>query len=338
MSTITSVLHEARVFLPSPEFSRDAHISSMDAYEALCRRAEDDLEGFWSDQAHTYLTWFKPFDRVLDWQPPFARWFEGGLINASFNCIDRHVLSWRRNKAAIVWEGEPGDRRVLTYQDLLREVSIFANVLKSVGVKKGDRVAIYLPLIPEIVIAMLACARIGAIHSVVFGGFSAEALRDRIQDAGCKVVVTADGGHRRGQTVPHKAAVDEAVQDLPGVEAVLVFRRTGEPISMHAGRDHDWADLAAGVALTCPPEPLESEHPLFILYTSGTTGKPKGVVHSTAGYLLGTAYSSRLVFDLKEEDVFWCTADAGWVTGHSYLTYGPLANGATIFMLSLIHI
>jgi acetyl-CoA synthetase len=332
MSNITSVLHESRIFHPDEAFSSQAHVRSMAEYEAMCQRADTDLEGFWAEQANRHLTWFKPYDQVLQWEYPFARWFDGGQLNVSYNCLDRHLSTWRRNKAALIWEGEPGDRRVLTYQDLHREVSIFANVLKGLGVEKGDRVAIYMPLIPEIAVAMLACARIGATHSVVFGGFSAEALRDRVLDAGCKVVLTADGGYRRGAVVPLKAAVDEALEGSTPVRHVVVYRRTGEKIHMIPGRDHDWAQLVAAASSHCPAEPLESEHPLFILYTSGTTGKPKGVVHSTAGYLLGVTYSTKLVFDLKDEDLFWCTADVGWVTGHSYVVYGPLANGATVLM------
>jgi acetyl-CoA synthetase len=278
------------------------------------------------------LRWSAPWQRVLDWQPPFAKWFVGGRLNVSENCLDRHLTGARRNKAAIIWEGEPGERRVLTYQSLHREVCRCANALRALGVRSGDRVGIYLPMIPEAAIAMLACARIGATHSVVFGGFSAEALRDRMNDAAATVVITADGGYRRGAVVPLKANVDAALTGVPSVQHVIVVRRTGDPVPMQAGRDHWWQEVVPAASPECPPEPLDSEHPLFILYTSGTTGKPKGVVHSTGGYLLYASLTADWVFDLKESDTFWCTADIGWVTGHSYVVYGPLANGATSVM------
>jgi acetyl-CoA synthetase len=277
----------------------------------------------------------EPWRQVLDWQPPHAKWFVGGKLNASVNCVDRHARSAHRNRAAIVWEGEPGDRRTLTYFDLYREVSRFANVLKSLGVKKGDRVAIYLPLIPEAAIAMLACARIGAIHSVVFGGFSSDALRDRINDAECSVLITADGGYRRGQIVPLKQMADEALKDTPSIRhVVIVQRQAGEsfPIHVKEGRDHWYHRLMQDADATCPPEPMDAEDVLFILYTSGTTGKPKGIVHTTGGYLVGAYATTQWVFDLRDDDVYWCTADIGWVTGHSYVVYGPLANGATVLM------
>jgi acetyl-CoA synthetase len=328
---IETILREQRVFPPAASFSRDAHVKSLEEYKALYDRSIQDPEGFWAEQAES-LTWQRRWDRVLDWKAPFARWFEGGLLNLAENCLDRHVTTWRKNKAAIIWEGEPGDLRVLTYQELLYEVCRFANVLKGLGVKKGDRVGIYLPMVPEAAVTMLACARIGATHSVVFGGFSAEALRDRMNDAQAKVVVTADGGYRRGAVVPLKANVDASLKGETTVETVVVVRRTGEKVAFTAGRDHWWHELMSAASSVCAPEPVEAEHPLFILYTSGTTGKPKGVVHSTAGYLLQTALTTRYIFDLKDEDTFWCTADVGWVTGHSYVVYGPLANGATTLM------
>ena len=328
---ITSVLHERRLFKPKKEFSRQAHIKSLKEYQRLRKKAEKDPEAFWAGLAKE-LVWFKPWKKTLDWKPPFAKWFVGGKINVSFNCLDRHLDGWRKNKAAIIWEGEPGDSRTLTYQDLHREVCKFANVLKGSGVSKGDRVAIYMPMIPELPIAMLACARIGATHSIIFGGFSSAALRDRINDAQAKWVVTADGGYRKGEVVTLKDKVDEALKESPGVEKVVVVRRTGIPIQMQAGRDFWWHDLMKTASDRCKAEPLDAEHPLFILYTSGTTGKPKGVVHTTAGYLLGTTVTARWVFDLKENDTYWCTADIGWVTGHSYVIYGILSNGATSVM------
>jgi len=327
-STIDSVLREERVFPPPESFAAEAYIPSREHYDELYRRSVTDPDGFWGEQA-ARLTWQTPWQRVLEWTPPFAKWFVGGRLNVSENCLDRHLNGPRRNKAAIIFEGEPGDRRVLTYQALHREVCRFANVLKKLGVVKGDRVGIYLPMIPEAAIAMLACARIGATHSVVFGGFSAEALRDRMNDARAKVLVTADGGWRRGSVVPLKANVDAALEETPCVRDVVVVRRIGDAVPMRAGRDHWWHELMASASADCPPEPLDSEHPLFILYTSGTTGKPKGVVHTTGGYLLHAACSSQWVFDLKEEDTYWCTADIGWVTGHTYVVYGLLANGAT---------
>jgi acetyl-CoA synthetase len=293
--------------------------------------AEANPEAFWAGQAEA-LDWFKRWDKVLEWNLPHAKWFVGGELNVAHNCLDRHLSTWRRNKAAIIWEGEPGEQRTLTYQQLHYEVCRFANVLKRQGVQKGDRVALYMPLVPELAIAMLACARIGAPHSIVFGGFSADALKDRINDAGCKVVVTADGGFRRGAEIKLKAAVDEALRATPTIEKCIVVRRTGSQIHMQPGRDHWWHEMMETVDANCPAEPLDSEHPLYILYTSGTTGKPKGILHTTGGYLTQVAYTTKLVFDLKDEDVYWCTADIGWVTGHSYVVYGPLANGATTLM------
>jgi acetyl-CoA synthetase len=328
---IESVLKEDRVFEPLKDFSAKAHIKSLQDYEALYQQALDDPEGFWAGMAKE-LDWFKPWEKVLEWNPPFAKWFVGGRTNIAHNCLDRHLTTARKNKAAIIWEGEPGDERILTYQALHREVCKFANVLKHLGVNTGDRVAIYMPMVPELPIAMLACARIGATHSVVFGGFSAEALCDRINDAQAKVVVTADGGYRRGSEIPLKKAVDEAIAQTPSIEHVIVYRRTGSQVHMEPGRDHWWHELMANASEECPAEALDAEHPLYILYTSGTTGRPKGIVHTTGGYMLGTYLTAKYVFDLKEDDTYWCTADIGWVTGHSYIVYGPLANGATSLM------
>jgi acetyl-CoA synthetase len=328
---IESVLKEERVFPPPPDFSAKAQIKSLQEYEALYAQAEADPQGFWASLAKE-LDWFQPWEKVLEWEPPFAKWFVGGRTNIAHNCLDRHLSTARKNKAAIIWEGEPGDERILTYQTLHREVCKFANVLQSLGVHAGDRVAIYMPMVPELPIAMLACARIGATHSVVFGGFSAEALRDRINDAQAKLVVTADGGYRRGGEIPLKNAVDEAIQQTPSIEHVVVYRRTGSQVRMEPGRDHWWHELMAHASEECPAASLDAEHPLYILYTSGTTGRPKGIVHTTGGYMLGTYLTAKYVFDLKEEDTYWCTADIGWVTGHSYIVYGPLANGATSLM------
>jgi acetyl-CoA synthetase len=332
-SDLEALLHEHRKFEPPEAFRAAALLSDPAIYE----KASADPEAYWAEQAAT-LEWMAPHERVLDWKPPHAQWFVGGKLNASVNCIDRHIRTPRRNKAALVFEGEPGDRRTLTYWDLYVAVNQFANVLKSLGVTKGDRVAIYLPLIPEAVISMLACARIGAIHSVVFGGFSPESLRDRINDSQCKVLVTSDGGYRRGNVVPLKRNADKALQETPSIRHVVVVQRrpgatTGEAFAeMEEGRDHWWHRLMRHAPMWCEPEPMDAEDVLFVLYTSGTTGKPKGIVHTTAGFLVGAATSARIVFDLKEDDVFWCTADVGWVTGHTYLTYGPLANGATCVM------
>jgi len=327
---IDALLDESRRFAPSAEWRERARANDPGVYA----RAAADPEAFWAGFA-SELEWMRPWDRVLDWQPPHAKWFVGGRLNVSANCLDRHVRTATRNKAAFIWEGEPGDRRTLTYFDLYRDVCMFANVLKSLGVAKGDRVALYLPLIPELAIAMLACARIGAVHSVVFGGFSAESLSDRINDSQCKVLITADGGYRRGQIVPLKHTADEALKTTPSIQHVIVVqRRAGDPMPAHIteGRDHWYHRLMEDAAVECAPEPMDSEDMLYILYTSGTTGKPKGIVHTTAGYLVGTYASTKWVFDLRDEDVYWCTADIGWVTGHSYVVYGPLANGATIVM------
>ena len=328
---IESTLKEVRVFPPPESFAQAAHVKSLGEYRGLYEASLRDPEGFWAHQAET-LRWSRKWDRVLEWNAPFAKWFSGGTLNLSENCLDRHVTTWRKNKAAIIWEGEPGETRTLTYQELLREVGRFANVLKALGVHKGDRVGIYMPMIPEAAIAMLACARIGATHTVVFGGFSSEAVRDRMNDAEAKLIITADGGYRRGQVVPLKVNVDGALKGAKTVQHVVVVRRTGAPVPFQAGRDHWWHELMAAASPVCPAEPLDAEHPLFILYTSGTTGKPKGVVHTTGGYLLQVALTTKYVFDLKDEDTYFCTADIGWVTGHSYVVYGPLANGGTSLM------
>src|SRR5580765_4134009 len=323
------LLREDRTFAPPADFRARAHVRDEDVYATAAR----DPEAFWASFADE-LEWSRRWDTVLDWQPPHARWFVGGQLNICVNCVDRHARGPRRNKAAIIWEGEPGDRRTLTYFDLFRDVSAFANVLKSLGIRKGDRVAIYLPLIPELAIAMLSCARIGAVHNVVFGGFSAESLRDRINDAQAKLLITADGGYRRGQIVPLKQVADEALAATPSIENVIVVQRGAGsmPVHIKEGRDHWYHRLMQDAPLRCDPEPMDAEDMLYILYTSGTTGKPKGIVHTTGGYLVGTSATTKLIFDLREEDVYWCTADIGWVTGHSYVVYGPLANGATVFM------
>jgi acetyl-CoA synthetase len=329
-NAIESILNEHRLFPPPADFAALAAVKSFAEYEALYDRAASDPESFWAEQARS-LDWFEPWHTVLEWNEPFAKWFIGGKINVSYNCLDRH-LAERGDKTAFIWEGEPGEIRTLTYTELHRDVSKFANALKSLGVGVGDRIALYMPLVPELAIAMLACTRIGATHTVIFGGFSADAIRDRVNDCSCKVIVTADGGYRRGSELRLKDIVDKAAESTESVEHVVVFRRTGSPIDMRAGRDLWWHELMASTDESCPPEHLDAEHPLYILYTSGTTGKPKGILHTTGGYLTQAAYTTKLVFDLKDDDVYWCTADIGWVTGHSYVVYGPLANGATVVM------
>jgi acetyl-CoA synthetase len=325
--TIEALLSEQRLFEPPPGFSERAIVSDASIYE----RANGNHEGFWAEQADR-LTWFRRWDSVMDWDPPWVRWFEGGQLNASYNCLDRHVEAGGGDKVAYRWEGEPGDSRTITYAELLEDVSRLANALKSLGVRKGDRVNIYLGMVPELPIAMLACARIGAPHSVVFGGFSAESLRDRIIDAEAKVLITADGAWRRGSIVPLKDNADEALEECPSIEHVITLRRCGNDHSFTPGRDHWYHEIVAGQPAECEPEPMEAEDPLYLLYTSGTTGKPKGIVHTTGGYLTQVAATHRMVFDIHDDDVFWCAADCGWVTGHSYIVYGPLANHTTGIM------
>ncbi len=334
MADIESLLTEKRTFKPEPEFRKQANWNKKKAaeYRALGKK---NPKRFWEKMAREHVDWFSPWKKVLDWKPPFAKWFVGAKTNVSYNCLDRHLEgknAWRRNKAAIIWEGEPGDSRVITYSELHREVCKFSNVLKSNGVKKGDRVVLYMPMVPEAAMAMLACTRIGATHSIVFGGFSADALRDRIIDAGAKVVITADGGYRKGEPFALKPSVDTAVEGVDCVEHVVVVQRTGSPTAMKEGRDLWWHEAMKDAKASCPPAKLDSEHPLFILYTSGTTGKPKGILHTTGGYLTHVTTTTHAIFDIKDTDVYWCTADVGWITGHSYVVYGPLANGATTLM------
>ncbi len=335
MSTnIESHLDETRLFPPSQGFSENARIGSRAAYDALYRKSIESPEEFWSAEAEE-LQWSRKWDQVLDWsKAPFAKWFVGGKTNISANCLDRHLDGPRKDKTAIIWEGEPGDTRTLTYAELHEQVCLFSNALKNNGVTKGDRVIIYMPMVPEAAVAMLACARIGAVHSVVFGGFSADSIRDRIADSGATAVITADGGWRRGSIVPLKHNVDEALngQGAEQVARVFVLRRTEQDVAMQEGRDVWWHDAVAGASSDCPAEELDAEDPLFILYTSGSTGKPKGILHTTAGYMVGTYVSTKYVFDIRDDDVYWCTADVGWITGHSYIVYGPLANGATVLM------
>ncbi|MFL6515138.1 MAG: acetate--CoA ligase [Chthoniobacterales bacterium] len=330
-SNIESHLVEKRVFKPAKEFSRSSRINSFAQYQKLYRESIRQPDKFWGREARE-LTWRAPWKTALKWKPPFAQWFIGGKLNVSENCLDRHLQTHRRNKAAIIWEGEPGENRTLTYQQLHHEVCRFANVLKRNRVKKGDRVIIYMPTIPEAAIAMLACARIGAVHSVVFGGFSADSIRDRIADSGAIAVITADGSYRRGGIVPLKQNVDDALRGSHTIKRVIVFRRTGHDVHIEEKRDVWWHREMEYVDANCPAVALDSEHPLYILYTSGSTGKPKGILHTTGGYLVGVYSTTKYVFDLREEDIYWCTADVGWVTGHSYVVYGPLANGATTFM------
>ncbi|HEX8077682.1 MAG TPA: acetate--CoA ligase [Chthoniobacterales bacterium] len=330
-TNIESHLIEKRVFNPPPEFAKRARIGSMAEYQRLYRESIDEPEKFWAREAEE-LVWRKKWDRVLEWNAPYAKWFVGGELNLSENCLDRHLTGSRRNRAALIWQGEPGETRTLTYQQLHREVCRFANVLKRNGVAKGDRVIIYMPAVPETAVAMLACARIGAVHSVVFGGFSADAIRDRIADSGATTLITADGGYRRGAVVPLKRNVDDALRGGSLVKRVLVLRRAQNDVHIEEGRDVWWHRELEYVDANCPPEPVDSEHPLYILYTSGSTGKPKGILHTTGGYIVGIHCTTKYVFDLREEDIYWCTADVGWVTGHSYVVYGPLACGATTLM------
>jgi acetyl-CoA synthetase len=328
---IDSTLHENRVFPPPAAFSAKAHIQSLEQYEALYKESIDDPENFWAGVAKD-LHWFKPWEKVLEWNPPWAQWFVGGKLNLSYNCVDRHALGARRDKTALIWEGEPGEVCKLTYAELYVEVQKFANVLKGLGIKKGDRVAIYMGMTLELAVALLACARIGAVHSVIFGGFAANAISDRVNDSGCVAVLTQDSSWRRGNEIMLKQTVDQALASCPTVKHVVVYRRSGTPVTMVEGRDRWWHDLMAEAASECPAEEMDSEDALFILYTSGTTGKPKGLVHTTGGYAVQTYLTSKYIFDLKEEDVYWCTADIGWITGHSYVVYGPMQNGATVLL------
>ena len=328
---LDSTLRENRVFPPPEEFAKRAHIKSLAEYEQMYRRSVADPEAFWGEIAKE-LHWFAPWQKVLDWNVPWAKWFVGGKLNLCYNCVDRHVENGRADKTAILWEGEPGEIRRLTYRELLADVQRFANALKGLGIKKGDRVAVYMGMTPELAVAVLACARIGAVHSVIFGGFAANAIVDRVNDAQCVAILTQDTSYRRGNEVNLKATVNEAVGLCPSVQHVVVYRRSGSPVDMQPGRDHWWHDLVEKADPVCPAEPLDSEDPLYILYTSGTTGKPKGLVHTTGGYSVHTYFTSKIVFDLKEDDVYWCTADIGWVTGHSYVVYGILQNGATTVM------
>ena len=321
------------LYHPSEGFAARANVQPGQPYETLIAKASSDPEAFWAELAESELHWFRKWDRVLDdSNAPFYKWFTGATTNMSYNCLDRHCQTWRKNRAAIIWEGEPGDQRTLTYQELLSAVERFAGVLKAQGFRAGDRAILYMPMVPELPVAMLACARLGITHSVVFAGFSAEALKTRILDLDAGLVVTADGGWRRGSIVPLKQAVDDALEDCPGVSSVIVYRRTGNEVEMRPGRDAWWHDLDTGAPAACPAEELDAEHPLYVLYTSGTTGKPKGIVHSTGGYQLQVSMAMRWVFDIKDEDTYWCAADVGWVTGHSYIVYGPLLVGSTTVM------
>ncbi len=328
---LESTLRENRVFPPPAEFSKHSHIKSLEQYEAMYKQSIEDPEAFWAGIAKD-LHWFKPWDKVLEWNLPSAKWFVGGKMNLSYNCLDRHVHSERADKTAIIWEGEPGEVRRYTYAELLAEVQRFANGLKALGIKKGDRVAVYMGMTPELAIAVLACARIGAIHSVIFGGFAANAIADRVNDCGCVAIITQDTSYRRGTEIQLKRTVDEAMPACHTVDHVIVYKRTGSPVNMVEGRDRWWHEIVANAPAECAAEPLDSEDPLYILYTSGTTGKPKGLVHTTGGYAVQTYITSKYVFDLRDDDIYWCSADIGWVTGHSYVVYGPLQNGATVLM------
>ena len=327
-----STVEGQQLYAPPQEFSQSARVRSMDQYQQLWQSVNDDPESFWAEAARNELHWFEPFDKVLDWQLPFARWFDGGKTNVSYNCLDKQLDAGLGDKIAFYWEGEPGDTRTLTYTELHAEVCKFANALKALGIESEDRVSIYMPMVPELAIAMLACARIGAAHSVIFGGFSSEAIADRNNDAGAKLVITADGGWRRGSILPLKKNVDDALDKSPTVKHCIVLKRCENKIQMQAGRDHWWHDLIADVAADCPAEPMDSEHTLFLLYTSGSTGKPKGIRHTTAGYNLWAKKTFEWVFDHRPDDIYWCTADCGWITGHSYIVYGPLSAGATSVM------
>lgn len=326
---IANVLNETRIFPPSESFAKRSLIGSMAAYNAIYEESLADTEAFWATQAREHLHWFEPFHTTLEWNKPFAKWFVGGKTNVSFNCLDVHVLGGRGDRVALHWEGEPGDRRTITYAELLADVCRFANGLKQLGIQKGDRVSIYMPMVPELAVAMLACARIGAIHSVIFGGFSAEAISDRNNDAQARLLITADGGWRRGKALPLKPTADEALAKSPTVEKCIVLNRIDSAPEMKPGRDVWWHDLVADASEDCPAEPMDSEDSLFILYTSGSTGKPKGIRHTTAGYNLYVKRTFQWVFDHREDDIFWCTADCGWITGHSYIVYGPMSAGAT---------
>ncbi|MEX2579639.1 MAG: acetate--CoA ligase [Verrucomicrobiales bacterium] len=331
-NNIESFQKEDRSFPPPSEFAASARVKSAEEYEAIRKRSTEDPEGWWSEQA-SELKWQQPWETVLDWSnPPFAKWFVGGKLNAAENCLDRHVEEGNGDRVAIHWVGEPGDKRDVTYSELLRDTCRFANALKAKGVGPGDRVLVYMPMVPEAAVAMLACARIGAVHSVVFGGFSAQSIKDRLEDSEATAVVTADGGWRRGRVVPLKASVDAALESYENVKTVFVLKRCENEVEMHDGRDVWWHDAVADTSGDCPAEGFDAEHPLFILYTSGSTGKPKGILHTTGGYLTGTATTFKFIFDHRAEDVYWCTADVGWITGHSYIVYGPMANGATQVM------
>ncbi|MFP5207026.1 MAG: acetate--CoA ligase [Acidobacteriota bacterium] len=328
---IDSTLRENRVFPPPQEFSARAYVQSLEQYETMYRDSIADPETFWATAARE-LDWFEPWQKVLEWDLPWAKWFVGGKLNLSYNCVDRHALGARAHKTALIWEGEPGEVRRLTYAELHAEVQRAANALKALGIRKGDRVAIYMGMTPELAIALLACARIGAIHSVIFGGFAANAIADRVNDSGCVAILTQDTSYRRGNEIHLKRTVDEAMAACPTVKHIVVYRRTGSPANMVEGRDHWWHELVAKAAPECPAEPMDSEDPLYILYTSGTTGKPKGLVHTTGGYAVQTCLTTKYIFDLRDDDIYWCSADIGWVTGHSYIVYGPLQCGATVLM------